>query len=73
MGVSVPNTMAIAYVVQMLKGYPSWALFKEIPSLRTGWFWVREFCGKHYSNGSVGPQAEEIIQNYITRQYISNK
>jgi REP element-mobilizing transposase RayT len=73
MEVDIPNTMTVAHAVQMLKGYSSWALFKEIPSLRTKYFWGREFWGKHYGNGSVGPQGENIVQNYITRQDISNK
>ncbi len=73
MEVDIPNTMTIAYAVQMLKGYSSWALFKEIPSLRTEWFWGGEFWGKHYGNGSVGPQGENVIQNYIKKQDISDK
>ena len=73
MEVDIPNTMTVAYAVQMLKGYSSWALFKELPSLRTEYFWGGEFWGKHYGNGSVGPQGEKIVQNYITRQDISNK
>ncbi len=72
MEVSVSNTMTIAYAVQMLKGYSSWALFREIPSLKTEWFWGGEFWCKHYGNGSVGPRDEKTVQNYITRQDISN-
>ena len=71
--VDVPNTMTVAYAVQMLKGYSSWAIFKEIPILRTEHFWGGEFWGKHYGNGSVGPADEKTVQNYITRQDISNK
>ena len=73
MEVEVPNTIAIGQAVQYLKGYSSWVLFKEIPSLREDPFWGGEFWGKHYSNGSVGPQDEKTIQNYITRQDISGK
>jgi putative transposase len=73
MEVSVPNTMTVADAVQLLKGYSSFVLFKEIPSLRKDWFWGGAFWGKHYSNGSVGPQGEEVIQNYITRQDISGR
>ena len=69
--VNIPNTMTVAYAAQMLKGYSSWALFKEIPSLRTDYFWGGEFWGKHYGNGSVGPQGEDTVQNYIKRQDIS--
>jgi REP element-mobilizing transposase RayT len=69
--VNIPNTMTVAYAAQMLKGYSSRALFQEIPSLRTEWFWGGEFWGKHYGNGSVGPQDENTVQNYIKRQDIS--
>ena len=71
--VNIPNTMTVAHAAQMLKGYSSWALFKEIPSLRTDYFWGGKFWGKHYGNGSVGPQGENIVQNYITRQDISER
>ena len=71
--VNIPNTMTVAYAAQMLKGYSSWALFKEIPSLRTDFFWGGEFWGKHYGNGSVGPQGEETVQNYIKRQDVSEQ
>ncbi len=71
--VSMPNTMTVAHAAQMLNGYSSWALFKEIPSLRTKWFWGGEFWGKHYGNGSVGPQEERVVQNYIKRQDISGR
>ena len=73
MEVSVPNTITVAYAVQLLKGYSSYVLFKEIPSLRKNWFWGGELWGKHYSNGSVGPQGEEVVQNYITRQDIPGR
>ena len=71
--VDVPNTIAVGRAVQYLKGYSSWALFQEIPSLRKDWFWGGEFWGKHYGNGSVGPQNEKTIQNYITKQDISGQ
>lgn len=71
--VDIPNTITVSDAVRYLKGYSSWALFKEIPTLRTEWFWGGEFWGKHYGNGSVGPQGENVVQNYITRQDISNK
>ena len=72
MEVDIPNTMTVSYAAQMLKGYSSWALFKEIPSLRTKHFWGGEFWGKHFGNSSVG-QDEMIVQKYITRQDISGK
>lgn len=73
MEVRIPNTMTVAQAAQMLKGYSSWALFKEIPSLRTDYFWGGAFWGKHYGNGSVGPQDEEVVQNYMTRQDVSDR
>ena len=69
--VSVPNMMSIAYAVQLLKGYSSYVVFKEIPHHRLrypqGHFW-----SAGYSNGSVGPRDEETVQNYIRKQDISS-
>lgn len=69
--VSIPNTMSIAFAVQLLKGYSSYIVFKEIPHHRLrypqGHFW-----SAGYSNGSVGPRDEETVQNYIRKQDISN-
>jgi len=68
--ISVPNTMTIAYAVQLLKGFSSYVVFKEIPNHRLrypqGHFW-----SAGYSNGSVGPRDEKTLQNYIRRQDIS--
>lgn len=68
--VSVPNTMSISYAVQLLKGYSSYTVFKEIPNHKLryprGTFW-----SAGYSNGSVGPRDENTLQNYIRRQDIS--
>ena len=69
--VAIPNTMSVAEAAQLLKGYSAWALFKELPSLRKEWFWGGHFWSAGYSNSSVGPQNEETVQNYITRQDIS--
>jgi REP element-mobilizing transposase RayT len=70
--VSVPNTMSISYAVQLLKGYSSYTLFKEMPRHRLkcirGYFW-----SAGYSNGSVGPRDENTLQNYIRKQDISNQ
>ena len=69
--VSIPNTMLIAYAVQLLKGYSSYTVFREIPRHRLrypqGHFW-----SAGYSNGSVGPRDEQTVQNYIRRQDISS-
>ncbi len=65
--VDVPNTMSVATAVQLLKGYSAYVVFKEMPNhrlrYRRGHFW-----SEGYSNGSVGPQNEETIQNYIRKQ-----
>ena len=65
--VDVPNTMSVARAVQLLKGYSAYVVFKEMPNHRLryprGHFW-----SEGYSNGSVGPQNEETIQNYIRKQ-----
>lgn len=68
--VSVPNTMSISRAVQLLKGYSSYVVFKEVPKHRLrypqGHFWTAG-----YSNGSVGPRDENTLQNYIRKQDIS--
>jgi len=71
--IDMPNTMTVSDAVRYMKGYSSWVLFKEIPSLRTEHFWGGAFWGKHYGNGSVGPTNEQTVQSYITRQDISGK
>ena len=71
MEVSIPNTMSVSFAVQLLKGFSSHEVFKEIPNHRLryprGNFW-----SAGYSNGSVGPRDETIVKNYIRRQDISN-
>ena len=71
--VDVPVTITVADAVQYLKGYASFVLFKEMPSLRTDYFWGGEFWGRHYGSGSVGPADEKTVQNYITRQDITEQ
>jgi REP element-mobilizing transposase RayT len=70
--VSVPNTMSISYAVQLLKGFSSYSVFREMPGHRTrysrGHFWTAG-----YGNGSVGPRDETTLQNYIRRQDISGQ
>ena len=38
MEVSIPNTMLISYTVQLLKGYASYKVFKEMPQTRLRYF-----------------------------------
>ena len=68
--VSVPNTMSISYAVQLLKGYSSYTVFKEMPRHRLRYF-KGHFWSAGYSNGSVGPRDENTLQNYIQKQDIS--
>jgi len=70
MEVSIPNTMSVSYAVQLLKGYSSYMVFKEVPNHRLRYpqdhFWTAG-----YSNGSVGPRDEATLQNYIRKQDVS--
>ena len=68
--VSVPNTMSISYAVQLLKGYSSYVVFREVPRHRLRYF-KGHFWTAGYSNGSVGPRDEKTLQNYIRKQDIS--
>lgn len=72
MEVDVPNTLSIARVVQLLKGYSSYMVFKEMPRHRLrhpkGIFW-----SARYGNDIVGPANKEMIKNYIMRQDISGQ
>ena len=70
--VSIPNTMSISYAVQLLKGFSSYTVFKEIPNHRLRYF-KGHFWSAGYSNGSVGPRDETTLQNYIRRQDISGQ
>jgi putative transposase len=72
MEVSIPNTMSISYAVQLLKGYSSYRVFKEMPRHRLRYF-KGHFWTAGYSNGSVGPRDENTLQNYIRRQDISGQ
>ena len=73
MEISMPYTMTVSEAAQLLKGYSSYILFKEIPSLRREWFWGGEFWGRHYGSRSVGVQGQDIVENYITKQDISGR
>ena len=70
MEIDIPNTLSVSKVAQLLKGYSSYVVFKEMPNHRLryprGTFWTAG-----YSNSSVGPANEETIKNYIRRQDIS--
>ena len=73
MEISMPYTMTVADAAQLLKGYSSYTLFREIPSLRKEWFWGGKFWGRHYGSRSVGVQGQDIVENYITQQDISGR
>ncbi len=68
--ISIPNTMSVSHAVQLLKGYSSYSIFRDMPNHRLrykkGHFW-----SAGYSNGSVGPRDEETLQNYIRKQDVS--
>ena len=64
--VSIPNTMSISYAAQLLKGYSSYTVFKEMPRHRQRYF-KGHFWTAGYSNGSVGSRDERTLQNYIRR------
>ncbi|MCL4381138.1 IS200/IS605 family transposase [Candidatus Marsarchaeota archaeon] len=70
MEISIPNTMSVSHAVQLLKGYSSYSIFRDMPNhrlrYRKGHFW-----SAGYSNGSVGPRDEETLQNYIRKQDVS--
>ncbi len=70
--VSIPNTMSISYVVQLVKEYSSYTLFKEMPRHRLKYF-KGHFWSAGYNNGSAGPRNENTLQNCIRRQDISNQ
>ena len=70
--IDIPNTMTITYAVQLLKGFSSYTVFKEMPDQRKR-YWGGNFWSSYYSNGSIGPQNEETIKNYIRQQDISDK
>ena len=72
MGVSIPNIISVSYAVQLLKGYSSYKVFKEMPQHRLRYF-KGHFWTAGYNNGSVGPRYENTLQNYIRRQYISSQ
>ena len=72
MEVSIPNTMSISYAAQLLKGYSSYTIFKEMPRHRLRYF-KGHFWTVGYSNGSVGPRDERTLQNYIRKQDISGQ
>lgn len=72
MEVSIPNIMSISYAMQLLNGYSSYKVFKEMPRHRLRYF-KGHFWTAGYSNGSVGPRDENTLQNYIRKQDISGQ
>jgi REP element-mobilizing transposase RayT len=72
MELDIPNTLSVIQVIQILKSHSASVIFQKIPNFRKlyprGSFW-----GYQYSDSSVGPVGEHIIQNYIRRQDISQK
>ncbi len=60
--ISIPNTMSVSYAVQLLKGYLSYVVSREVSNHRLRYF-KRHFRSAGYSNGSVGPRDERTLQN----------
>ena len=71
MEISVPNTLSMSQVIQILKSHSASVIFQKILNFMKlyprGSFW-----GGQYSNHSVGPTDESTIKNYIRRQDVSN-
>ena len=70
MEVNVPNTLSIVQVIQILKSHSASKVFKEMPNFIKR-YPKKHFWGGQYSNSSVGPVGENIIQNYIRKQDVS--
>lgn len=70
--IDIPVDMSVSKAVQLLKGYSSYVVFREMPRHRLrypqGHFWAEKF-----SNSSVGPQDQMTVQNYIRRQDVSGQ
>ena len=70
--IDVPNTITVCYAVQLLKGFSSYTVFREMPDHRKR-YWGGNFWSPYYSNGSLGPQNEETVRNYIRKQDVSSQ
>ena len=68
--VNVPNTLSVVQVIQILKSHSASKVFAEMPNYIKR-YPKKSFWGGQYSNSSVGPVGENIIQNYIRRQDVS--
>ena len=55
MEVSISNTMSISYAAQLLKGYSSYRVFKEMPRHRLRYF-KGHFWTAGYGNGGCRPE-----------------
>ena len=64
--IDVLNMITVCYAVQLLKGFSSYTVFREMPDHRKR-YWGGNFWSLYYSNGSLGPANEETIKNYIRR------
>ena len=70
--IDVPNTITVCYAVQLLKGFSSYTVFKEMSDHRKR-YWGENFWSPYFSNDSVGPNTEEMVRNYIRKQDVSEK
>lgn len=65
--VSVPPSLAISRLLQMLKGKSSYKLMHEFPHLRKK-FWGRHMWARGYFCVSSGNVTDEVIKEYIENQ-----
>jgi putative transposase len=65
--VSVPPSLTISRLLQMLKGKSSYKLMHEFPHLRKK-FWGRHMWARGYFCVSSGNVTDEVIKQYIEEQ-----
>jgi putative transposase len=65
--VSVPPSLTISRLLQMLKGKSSYKLMHEFPHLRKK-FWGRHLWARGYFCVSSGNVTDEVIKQYIEEQ-----
>ncbi len=64
---SVPPSVTISRLVQMLKGKSSYKMLHEFPHLRKK-FWGRHLWARGYFCVSSGNVTDEVIKEYIANQ-----
>ena len=64
MYLSIPPTLSVSKVLQLIKGISSNKLMQEFPELQKR-YWGRHFWARGYFVSTVGNIDEETIKNYI--------